>query len=78
MSYVMNLTIGDDGAPKVVMTCSGVWNRERPASRLIEAVLDAVTTVTEELEQEGVDVQYIMFDRSTPKPKRPKTAKPQA
>lgn len=64
MSHVFNLTIGDDGATKIIMTFSGVFDEKSPTSRLANAALDAVNTLVEELEQEGINVQYTLFDRT--------------
>lgn len=65
MSYVLNLTIGDDSSPivvKVIMSFGGVNEEESPTGRLVNAVLNALTDGTEELEKEGIDVQYTVFD----------------
>lgn len=64
MSYSFSLIIGDDGEPKVVMAMGGVYEegKETPAMQMGLAVMDAINTSVEELEEEGIQVNYILFN----------------
>lgn len=66
MSYVFNLTLGDDGSPKVIISYGGFADEGSPAVRLASAVLDALMVATEELEKEGFDIPFTVFDTSKP------------